>query len=146
MPGQFQTFCQLVDQFWNDVFSWICSYFKRDIAFYNFNKIFGFEQLENCNMTDLINSFLLNGRFLIYRCRKSTPNRLIFISTINSLKKQNIWLQNVMVTWKIIFESGISRDLKYYCTVYRLCYHFVAIVLFWCCYYITFCNNRRKKF
>ena len=86
-------FCPVVDQFWHEVFSWICCHFKRDINFCNFNKIFGFQELENCTKTDLINCFLLNARFLIYRCKieKTKPNIMLFISTINlQKKKQNI--------------------------------------------------------
>ena len=60
-------FCPVVDQFWYEVFSWICCHFKRDIDFCNFNKILGFQELENCTQTDLINCFLLNARFLIDR-------------------------------------------------------------------------------
>ena len=82
-------FCPVVDQFWHEVFSWICCHFKRDINFCNFNKIFGFQELENCTKTDLINCFLLNARFLIYRCKieKTKPNIMLFISTINLQKK-----------------------------------------------------------
>ena len=82
-------FCPVVDQFWYEVFSWICCHFKRDINFCNFNKIFGFQELENCTKTDLINCFLLNARFLIYRCKieKTKPNIMLFISTINLQKK-----------------------------------------------------------
>ena len=38
---------------------------------------------------DLINCFLLNARFLIYRCKieKTKPNIMLFISTINLQKK-----------------------------------------------------------
>ena len=38
---------------------------------------------------DLINCFLLNARFLIYRCKikNTNPNIMLFISSINSLKK-----------------------------------------------------------
>ena len=65
----------------------ISCHLKRDIDFCNFNKIFGFQELENCNKTDLINCFLLNARFLIYRCKIEKPNQNIIISTINLLKK-----------------------------------------------------------
>ena len=50
-------FCPVIDQFWNEGFSWICCHFKQDIDFCNFNEIFGFQELENCNKTNLINCF-----------------------------------------------------------------------------------------
>ena len=82
-------FCPVVDQFSNEVFSCVCCHFKWDIDFCNFNKIFGFQELKNCTKTDLINCFSLNARFLIYRCKieKNKPNIMLFISTINLLKK-----------------------------------------------------------
>ena len=43
--------------------------FQTGHRLWNFNKIFGFQELENCTKTDLINCFLLNARFLIYRCK-----------------------------------------------------------------------------
>ena len=77
-----QLFCfrPVVDQFWNEVFSCACCHFKRDIDFCNFNKIFGFQELENCDKTDLINRFLLNARFSIHRCKieKNKPNMLLW--------------------------------------------------------------------
>ena len=100
--------------------SWICCHFKRDIDFCNFITIFGFQELENCNKTDLTNCFLLNARFLIYRPRckieKTKPNVMLFISTINSQKNQNIQLPNVMGICKNIFENKISIELNCYCT------------------------------
>ena len=85
-------FCLVVYQFWNKVFSRICCHFKRDIDFCNFNKIFGFQELENCTKTNLINCFLLNARFLIIRCKieKTLPNTMLSMSSINSLKNLNI--------------------------------------------------------
>jgi len=59
--------CYYVDQYWNDVISWISCYFRRKVDIKNFNKLFGFECFENQNITELLNCFLLNARFLIYR-------------------------------------------------------------------------------
>ena len=86
-------FCPIVDQFWNEVFNWICCDFKQDLDFCNINKIFGFQELENCIKTDLINCFLFHARFLIYRCKieKTKPNIMLFKSTINLLKKDRIF-------------------------------------------------------
>ena len=43
---------------------------------------------------DLINCFLLNARFLIYRCKieKTKLNIMFFISTFNLLKKSEYYL------------------------------------------------------
>jgi len=59
--------CYYVDQYWNDVISWIGYYFRRKVDINNFIKFFGFKRFKNQNITDLLNCFLLNARFLIYR-------------------------------------------------------------------------------
>ena len=105
-------------QLWILVFSWICCHFKRDIDFCNFNKSFGFQEFENCTKTDFINCFLLNARFLIYRCKieKTKPNIMLFISTINLLKKTEYFIAKRNGDLKNIFENGISIESCYYCT------------------------------
>ena len=82
-------FCRFVDQYWNDVISWICCYFKRNIDICNFNKIFGIEYFENQNNTDLLICFLLKARFLIYRHKieKTRPNIISFINSIRLAKQ-----------------------------------------------------------
>jgi len=82
---------QLVECFWNDVISWICHCFKRNIDVSNFNKLYGFEMFENSNVTKLLNCFLLNARFLIYthkshKYEKSKPTVAAFIRIINCVK------------------------------------------------------------
>jgi len=77
-----------VECFWNEVISWICHYFKRNIDVSNFNKLFGFELFENSNVTKLLNCLLLNARFLIYshKYEKSKPTVVAFTRTINWVK------------------------------------------------------------
>jgi len=56
-----------VNNFWNDVSTWISSYFHRNIEIDNFNKLFVFEHYNTKLTTVLLNCFLLNVRYVIYR-------------------------------------------------------------------------------
>ena len=95
------------------------SHFKRGRDFCNFNHVFEFKELENCNKKELINWFLLNTRFLLYRYKieKAKPNIMLYTSTFNSLKKSE-YLTAIRIgdLEKNIFENGIFVESYYYCT------------------------------
>jgi len=109
--------CYYVDQCWNDVIFWIGCYFRRKVDIKNFNKLFGFERFENQNITDLLNCFLHNARFLICRHKyaKTKPTISAFIDKLNGLKFRNTKLQNKVAILPDILINGIVFELFLMC-------------------------------
>ena len=68
-------FCPIVQQFWEDVSAWLSFYFKTNIVLPHWNKLFGAKFFKNGIKTKLLNCFLLNARFLIFKhkCNNTFP-------------------------------------------------------------------------
>ena len=69
--------CIHVLKFWNDISSWLNHNFKFDIILNDFNKLFGFEHFESNAKANVLNYFLLNARFSVFRQRCSNTKPVI---------------------------------------------------------------------
>jgi len=78
--------CHEICDFWEEVTLWLTHFFRRDINFTNFNKLFGFLIGNNLK---LLNCILLNARFIIYSCKYSNrkPNLNLLFVTLQHVKK-----------------------------------------------------------
>ena len=80
--------CIHVQKFWNDISSWLSHHFKCDIILNDFYKLFGFEHFESNAKTVVLNCFLLNTRFLVFRhrCSNTKPTNESFLHYMRFVK------------------------------------------------------------
>ena len=80
--------CIHVRKFWNKISSWLSHHFKCDINLYDFNKLFGFEHFESNAKTIVLNCFLFNARFSVfrYRCGNMKPTIELFLHSMRFVK------------------------------------------------------------
>ena len=88
--------CVHVLKFWDDISSWLIHHFKCDIILNDFNKLFGFEYFKSNAKTNVLNCFLLNARFLIFRHRSSNtkPTTETFLHSMRIIKSSEYVVAN----------------------------------------------------
>ena len=84
-------FCAYVHdvlKFCDDVRFWLSHHFKRNIILNDFNKLYGFEHFELNAKTNVLNCFLFNARFLVFkhRCSKTRPTVESFLHSMRIIK------------------------------------------------------------
>ena len=69
--------CIHVQKFWDNISSWLSHHFKFDIILNNFSKLFGIEHFKSNAKTIVLNCFLLNARFSVFRHRCTVIRNLL---------------------------------------------------------------------
>ena len=69
--------CIQVRKFRDDISSWLNCHFNCETILNDFNKLFVFEHFESNTKTIVLNCFLLNARFSVYRHRRSNTKPTI---------------------------------------------------------------------
>ena len=80
--------CTHVRKFWDDISSWLSHHFKCNIILNSFTKLFGFEYFESNTKTVVLNCFLLNARFSVFRhkCNNTKPTIESFLHSMRFVK------------------------------------------------------------
>ena len=80
--------CTHVRKFWDDISSWLSHHFKCNIILNSFNKLFGFEYFESNAKTVVLNCFLFNARFSVFRhkCNNTKPTIESFVHSMRFVK------------------------------------------------------------
>ena len=86
----FHLFCTCVYElkFWDDISSWLSHHFKGDITLNDFNKLFEFEHFESNAKTNVLNYFLLNAKYSVFRhsCSNTKPAVESFLYSMRIIK------------------------------------------------------------
>ena len=93
---------------------------KCDTILSDFKKLFSFEYFESNAKTILLNCFLLNTRFLVFKlkCSNTKPAYESFLSSIKILKSSKFIIANTCsVLWDNIIRNGYVHSSSSRCFV-----------------------------
>ena len=88
--------CVHVLKFWDDLSSRLSHHFKCDVILNDFNNLFDFEHFESNAKAIVLNCFLLNARFSVFRHKSSNTKSTIesFLHSIRIIKSSEYMTAN----------------------------------------------------
>ena len=122
-------FCVHVLKFWDNICSWLSHHFKCNIYLNDLNKLFVFEYFESNAKTNVLNCFLLNARFSVFkhRCSNTKPTIESFLHSLRIIKSSKYVIAKTTGTLN-------KHHLKWICVqlIESLCYFKFCVVILLC--------------